>query len=158
MERAHRDIYRKLDSFRENDRDWDQSLQKVVRSINSEACEATGFIPAYLFYGSFDYLSAIAGYDMSNKYYLQDLKLAKQISDSNKSDSDYKFKQVRIGTEIIVKPDPGKNGAINEGVIVEDSGGSTVKVKLKSSGQTFRYPKFMIYLKKDDEEYKRLFY
>ena len=154
VERAHRDIHEYLRRF-EAEKSWDLYLHDVSRAMNDSICSSTGFTPRYLLYGS-NQISSNEYHIKESQLYLNDLKLAKAISDSKRINDKFNFKIIKSGTPVMIRKDGHKNTKKLFGTVVKDDGGATIEVKL-NSGNQYIYCKGHVYLIKGDEEYDRIF-
>lgn len=162
VERSHRDMWEYFRRF-ETDKDWDRKIVKVLHSMNSSICRSTGFVPEYLFFGGHSNVRLESNNienencTLEHKLWKFDLILAREISNNQKSNPNYKFPEVAKGTPVVVKQSGKKNAKMLHGTIAQDNGNNATALVKLDSGVTFKYHKGHIWLIKGTNEYERVF-
>merc|ERR1711884_231768 len=108
-----------LDSMSPIPSSWSFYLQKALYSMNTQVSDAHGFQPAYLYSGHLT--DPITGPNIDeNSPYACHLRLAKSILNFSKLNrsSNYKFRVLKKGQNVIVRYDHQHTGSPIKGVII----------------------------------------
>ena len=163
VESTHRRLHEKINSLlgRRNQSAWHEVAWKATMALNCQPNENVGFTPHYLFFGKHpetlgsNEVSVNVRYD---KDWLNDLKIAKSISDRNRSQkaSNYKYPTFLEGQSVHIRSDNSKHAHSLEGVVQADNGGATLVVKLLNRMKPIPVHKGMVFVKKYSEAWKLL--
>ena len=132
---------------------WHEVAWKAAIALNCQPNESTGYTPFYLFYGR--HPDILPGTDVvvsseADQFWQTDLKIAKFNADHKRAlqSSSYKYRKFLTGEKVLIRPDNSKNAKSMSAVVIEDSGGATMRVKLSERARPISVHKGMTFLEK----------
>ena len=161
VERSHRPMWSKIDSFtKSNNTSWSKEIYSVVQSLNSQVHEVTGFQPAFLFTGN----KSLPGFGAQNKeddsmtFYRRAAVALINEAKQNRS-SNYKYRTLPVNQKIIIRHDHSKHGKGMDAICLSDEGenNSTITAKLTTCGRIYKVHKSDIYISSKAVGFDKIF-
>ena len=160
VERYHKSLRAKMNTFAPILSQWSFQLQKATRSLNNEMSDSHGFQPSYLFSGHKTDPEQGPIVDSETTYSFN-LRLAKALINFEKQQraSNYKFRILEPNQKIIIQYDHTKSGKKLNGTVLSDLGEnhSTVTAKIDKRHLPIKIHKTDILIPKDDPNYSKIF-
>ena len=161
VERSHSSIRKKLDVFTsEYKSEWHFELHDVIKSLNTQIHDVTGYQPAFLFSGN-KYLPGFGIQNEEAEEMTFHRRVAVKLINESKQEraSKITYRVLPANQPIIVRHNHEKNGKTYEAVSISDAGAGTscIVAKLSISGRILKIHKSDIYIRKLDENFEKIF-